>query len=258
MKRTRPAAATLAVSAVAYAVTVFLLLPTILIVPMSFGPDQYLRFPPDGFTLRWYEAYFKDADWIGATLFSVKIAVLTALAATLIGTLVSVALVRGRLPLKRVFELLVVGPVIVPNIALAIAMFLVFDRLRLTGTTLRLRGGAHRPCHALRRLHDPGLALSLRLQPRAGGAVVRRQSPAGLRPGHPAADRAGHRLGGLVRLHHLVRRAGGVVLHLEPRQPLAAAQDVRGHRLQHIANACRGCHYADRADACWRWSWDIS
>ena len=135
MKRTRAPAATLAVSAVAYAVTVFLLLPTILIVPMSFGPDQYLRFPPNGFTLHWYEAYFKDADWIGATLFSVKIAVLTALAATLIGTLVSVALVRGRLPLKRVFELLVVGPVIVPNIALAIAMFLVFDRLRLTGTT---------------------------------------------------------------------------------------------------------------------------
>lgn len=135
MRRSRPAAATLAVSAVAYAVTIFLLLPTILIVPMSFGPDQYLRFPPGGFTLHWYEAYFKDADWIAATFFSVKIAVLTALAATLIGTLVSVALVRGRLPLKRVFELLVVGPVIVPNIALAIAMFLVFDRLRLTGTT---------------------------------------------------------------------------------------------------------------------------
>jgi len=125
----------------AYAVAVFLLLPTILIVPMSFGPDQYLRFPPNGFTLHWYDAYFKDADWIGATLFSVKIAVLTALAATLIGTLVSVALVRGRLPLKRVFELLVVGPVIVPNIALAIAMFLVFDRLRLTGSRTALLPG---------------------------------------------------------------------------------------------------------------------
>ena len=136
MRRTRPTASTLAVSVVADAVTVFLLLPTILIVPMSFGPDQYLRFPPAGFTLHWYAVYFTDADWIGATLFSVKIAVLTAIAATLIGTLISVALVRGRLPLKRLFELLVVGPVIVPNIALAIAMFLVFDRLRLTGTTL--------------------------------------------------------------------------------------------------------------------------
>ena len=136
MRKSRAPASLLVVSAIAYAVTVFLLLPTILIVPMSFGPDQYLRFPPNGFTLHWYAVYFTDADWIGATLFSVKIAVLTAIAATLIGTLISVALVRGRLPLKRLFELLVVGPVIVPNIALAIAMFLVFDRLRLTGTTL--------------------------------------------------------------------------------------------------------------------------
>jgi mannopine transport system permease protein len=124
------------INAIAYGVTVFLLLPTVLIVPMSFGPDQYLRFPPAGFTLHWYAVYFSDADWLDATLFSVKIAILTALAATVVGTLVAMALVRGRLPLKPAFELLVVGPVIVPNIALAIAMFLVFDRLHLVGTTL--------------------------------------------------------------------------------------------------------------------------
>jgi mannopine transport system permease protein len=123
------------INAIAYGVTVFLLLPTVLIVPMSFGPDQYLRFPPAGFTLHWYAVYFSDADWLDATLFSVKIAILTALAATVVGTLVAMALVRGRLPLKPAFELLVVGPVIVPNIALAIAMFLVFDRLHLVGTT---------------------------------------------------------------------------------------------------------------------------
>jgi mannopine transport system permease protein len=136
MRRPRIQPSTLLVNALAYGVTVFLLLPTVLIVPMSFGPDQYLRFPPSGFTLHWYAAYFSDADWLDATLFSVKIAILTALVATIIGTQVAIALVRGRLPLKPAFELLVVGPVIVPNIALAIAMFLVFDRLHLTGTTL--------------------------------------------------------------------------------------------------------------------------
>ena len=40
------------------------------------------------------------------------------------------------LPGKPVFELLVVGPVIVPNIAIAIATYLVFDGLKLTGTTV--------------------------------------------------------------------------------------------------------------------------
>ncbi|WP_158814608.1 ABC transporter permease [Methylocapsa sp. S129] len=124
------------VSAVAYAVTVFLLLPTILIIPMSFGPDRYLHFPPNGFTLHWYAEFFADPEWVDSTLFSLRIAVLTMIVATVVGTLVSLALVRGRLPGKSLFELLVVGPVIVPNIALAIAMFLVFDRLRLTGTTV--------------------------------------------------------------------------------------------------------------------------
>jgi mannopine transport system permease protein len=136
MRRSRIQPSRLLLNALAYGVIVFLLLPTVLIVPMSFGPDQYLRFPPSGFTLHWYAAYFSDADWLDATLFSAEIAILTALMATIIGTLVAIALVRGRLPLKPAFELLVVGPVIVPNIALAIAMFLVFDRLHLTGTTL--------------------------------------------------------------------------------------------------------------------------
>lgn len=126
----------LGVRAVAYAVTVFLLLPTVLVIPMSFGPDRYLHFPPNGFTLHWYAVYFTDSDWVDATLFSLRIALLTAVVATTAGTLLSLALVRGRLPLRGIFEILVMGPVIVPNIALAIAIFLVFDQLRLTGSLL--------------------------------------------------------------------------------------------------------------------------
>lgn len=134
MRRRRGTAGGFAVAAAAYGVAAFLMLPTVLIVPMSFGPDRYLRFPPDGFTLAWYAQYFTDRDWIEASLFSLEVAVLTAVLATVVGTLVSLALVRGRLPGRAAVELLVMGPVIVPNIALAIAMFLVFDRLRLVGT----------------------------------------------------------------------------------------------------------------------------
>lgn len=136
MTHTPITAGRLALNAFAYAVVVFLLVPTALIIPMSFGPDRFLKFPPAGFTLDWYAAYFSDPDWLSATFFSIRIAALTAIVATIVGTLISLALVRGRLPGKPAFELLVVGPVIVPNIALAIATFLVFDSLRLTGTTL--------------------------------------------------------------------------------------------------------------------------
>ena len=124
----------LLVAAFAYAVAVFLLLPSLIVVPMSFGPDRFLRFPPTGFSLRWYAAYFTSSDWIDPTLFSLEVGVLTAIVATIAGTMVALALVRGRVPGRPVVELLVMGPVIVPTIAMAIALFLVFDRLRLVGT----------------------------------------------------------------------------------------------------------------------------
>jgi mannopine transport system permease protein len=126
----------MAVNATAYAVTVFLLLPTIVIVPMSVGPDRYLRFPPGGFSLHWYAEYFRDAEWLNATLFSIEAGFIAAICATVVGTMLALALVRGRLPGRGLVELLVIGPVIVPHIALAVAMFLVFEQLRLTGTLL--------------------------------------------------------------------------------------------------------------------------
>lgn len=123
-------------AALAYAVTVFLLLPTLVIAPMSVGPERYLRFPPNGFSLRWYAEYFSDKDWINSTLFSLEAGVVSTICATVVGTMLALALVRGRIPGKGLIELLVIGPVIVPHIALAVAMFLIFEQLRLTGTLL--------------------------------------------------------------------------------------------------------------------------
>ncbi|MDQ8728495.1 ABC transporter permease [Bradyrhizobium sp. LHD-71] len=125
-----------ALAAVAYGVTIFLLLPTLVIAPMSVGPERYLRFPPNGFSMRWYAAYFSDQDWINATLFSIEAGVIATMSATAIGTMLALALARGRLPGKGLIELLVIGPVIVPHVALAVAMFLVFEQLRLTGTLI--------------------------------------------------------------------------------------------------------------------------
>src|SRR5215471_4426831 len=76
----------------------FLILPTLVIVPMSLGTASYIEFPPRGFTWRWYLDYVRDPDWMAATWFSLRIATASTVAATVIGTLASLALVRGRLP----------------------------------------------------------------------------------------------------------------------------------------------------------------
>ncbi|KSV75606.1 hypothetical protein N185_17350 [Sinorhizobium sp. GW3] len=111
----------------------FLMLPTIVVIPMSFSAGEFIEFPPRGLSLRWYREFFTDPDWLAATFFSVKIAFSTMLAATLVGTLASFALVRGQVPGKGVIQALSIGPMIVPHIVLGVALYLVFAPLRLTG-----------------------------------------------------------------------------------------------------------------------------
>lgn len=116
------------------AILVFLILPTLIIVPMSISDTAYLRFPPEGMTLRWYGAYFSDADWMASTWFSLKIALATSLAATIVGTMTALAVARGDLPFKGAVQAMALGPMIVPHVVLGVALYLVFSPLHLTGT----------------------------------------------------------------------------------------------------------------------------
>lgn len=116
------------------AVLLFLVLPTLLIVPISFGAAEYLQFPPHSYSTRWYVKYFHDPAWIHATQFSFEIALLVMVVATVIGTLAALALVRGRIAGRSWINALVTGPLILPTIVYAIAVLLFFAPLGLTGT----------------------------------------------------------------------------------------------------------------------------
>lgn len=115
-------------------ILIFLILPTLLVVPMSFSPTNYLRFPPSGFSLRWYQAYFTDAGWIDATLFSLQIAAMTMILSAVIGTMASVAMVRGRVPGQETLTALMLAPLIVPHVVVAIAVYFQLAPLGLIGT----------------------------------------------------------------------------------------------------------------------------
>lgn len=114
----------------------FLILPTLLVIPMSVGTADYLEFPPRGLTLKWYTAFFSDSDWMAATWFSFRIALATTASATAIGTLAAIALVRGDLPGKAWLQALTLSPLIVPHIVIAVAVYLLFAPLKLSGNFL--------------------------------------------------------------------------------------------------------------------------
>lgn len=120
------------------ALALFLMLPTLILIPMSFSESAQLRFPPQGFTLRWYENLFTSPTWTTPTIVSFQVALISCIFATVLGTLAAFALVRGRFPGRGLLYGMILSPMIVPVIVVAIGMFAVFVRWRIAGSPLAL------------------------------------------------------------------------------------------------------------------------
>jgi putative spermidine/putrescine transport system permease protein len=115
-------------------VALLLVAPTFIVIPMSFSTSSQLEFPPTGFTLDWYGAFFSNPMWVSALIDSVEVALLTVLSATTTGTLLALGLVRGRFPGKSLVTGLVLAPMIVPVVVIAIGMYFVYTRWGIAGT----------------------------------------------------------------------------------------------------------------------------
>ena len=109
--------------ALSAAILLFLMLPILIIVPLSFSAQQYLSFPPTGFSLRWYQTMAANPAWIDATLNSLVIGIPTAVLSMILGTLAALAVVRGEIPFASFIAAAVVAPVMLPHIILAIGLY---------------------------------------------------------------------------------------------------------------------------------------
>jgi ABC-type spermidine/putrescine transport system permease subunit II len=118
----------------ALAVFSYLLLPTLLVVTMSLGRDDVIRFPPQLLSFRWYAEGLTDSAWTTPAIRSLLVAATTAIMATTIGTGAAVAVVRGTLPFRRAFELLAISPMMVPPIILAVGGYGLYVKLKLVGS----------------------------------------------------------------------------------------------------------------------------
>ncbi|MFX0540877.1 ABC transporter permease [Roseovarius sp. S4756] len=120
--------------AVCILVIVFLIAPTLLVVPMSFSDSRYLEFPPESWSLRWYHAYFDSPEWLQATSVSFQVAFLTMILATVTGTMASYGLHVTKARLGRYMTILLTLPMIIPLILLAVGIFLSFAPVGLNST----------------------------------------------------------------------------------------------------------------------------
>ena len=111
----------------------FLLVPIVVVIPMSLGSERYLQFPPKNLTLKWYGEFFGDANWRAAALYSLTVASFTTIASVVIGTMAAVSLTRGTLAGKKILTAVTLAPLIVPHIVLGVALYLSFTPLGLSG-----------------------------------------------------------------------------------------------------------------------------
>lgn len=116
------------------AVLIFLSAPSLVVAIMSLSDSIYLAFPPQSWSLRWYGAYIGSIEWREATVVSFKVATLTMLFATPLGTAASYGLRVGGVRMAGAAMAIYATPMIVPIILIAIGDFFLFARLGLNNT----------------------------------------------------------------------------------------------------------------------------
>jgi ABC-type spermidine/putrescine transport system permease subunit II len=117
---------------------VFLTVPILIVIPMSFSSAKALTFPPPGFSLRWYETFFGDPRWMDAMWTSTIVAAISSVAALLLGGLAAYGLRRGTFKGRDWAEGNFMAPLIVPTIIAAIALYLGLARIGLLGSFVGL------------------------------------------------------------------------------------------------------------------------
>jgi|FLOH01.1.fsa_nt_gi putative spermidine/putrescine transport system permease protein len=102
----------------------FLFFPIIIILPMSFSAGETLQFPPKSWGFRWYREYFSDDLWRAATFRSLRIALMASILSTAAGTLAAIGLDRTRKSLQPLLTGLFLAPAIIPNVIIALGVFI--------------------------------------------------------------------------------------------------------------------------------------
>lgn len=115
-----------------------LVAPMVISAIVSFNNAAYMSFPPRAYSLRWYERFFADTEWMSSLLTSVAIGVLSCVMSLALGTSAALALVRSTLRGKSVWMLFLVSPLIVPGVVLGLSLYSLFLRLDWVGSVAGL------------------------------------------------------------------------------------------------------------------------
>lgn len=117
-------------------VAMYLILPTLFVIPMSFSSSSTFQFPPKDFSLDLYVNFFTKPVWLTSLGNSVLVAILAAILATVVGTAAAVGLDRLTGRVAGLMRTLLMVSIVTPGIVIAVAVYASFLQWHLTGSLL--------------------------------------------------------------------------------------------------------------------------
>lgn len=115
----------------------FLLAPLVVVIGASFDPKALLRFPPHGFSLRWYDAALHSA-FMSAARLSLTVAVLATMGALVLGVPAAWGLARYEFQAKKYVTGLLSAPLLMPQLVIGVALLQIFANLHLGASVITL------------------------------------------------------------------------------------------------------------------------
>ncbi len=130
-RRHEPSAITLAavLGTIATLATILLLAPTVVVIVLSFTNGFSLKFPPPGYSLRWYQSLPDAFQLQYAALNSLKVATAATFIAVFLGVAAAMAIARSEKAMARVLDSFFMSPLILPALAFGLASLIYFSRI---------------------------------------------------------------------------------------------------------------------------------
>ena len=122
-------------------VYVGLALPAVIIVAAAFTAGDSLRFPPEGFSLRWFQAALASGPFMGALWTSTQLACIATVISLALGLGAAFAIDRYEFRGRGAFRTLTLSPLVVPMVVLGLGLLQFLSWLRLNQTFVGLLAG---------------------------------------------------------------------------------------------------------------------
>lgn len=99
-----------------------LILPAVIVVATSFTAGEAMRFPPAGFSLRWYYAFWESSLFIDSLTLSLEVAALATVLSIVIGFAAAFATERHKFSGRELIRGFMLSPVLIPTVVLGLGL----------------------------------------------------------------------------------------------------------------------------------------